>query len=104
MLDSFYHASHGVLFGETPGVIPKPESLNALESWAKFWYRSVRGEFLDAYLATPGVAALLPQDPGHLQTLLGIYLLDFAVRKLSYVLTHSPERIRVPAHAILELL
>jgi len=24
MLDSFYHASHGVLFGEAPGVIPKP--------------------------------------------------------------------------------
>ena len=58
MLDSFYHASHGVLFGETPGVIPKPESLNALESWAKFWYRSVRGEFLDAYLGNArGVSA-----------------------------------------------
>ena len=27
MIDSFYHASHGVLFGEAPGVIPKPESL-----------------------------------------------------------------------------
>jgi maltose alpha-D-glucosyltransferase/alpha-amylase len=35
MLDSLYHASHGVLFGEAPGVIPKPESLKALNSWAK---------------------------------------------------------------------
>jgi maltose alpha-D-glucosyltransferase/alpha-amylase len=104
MLDSFYHASHGVLFGETPGVIPKPESLNALEAWAKFWYRSVRAEFLAAYLATPGVSALLPQNPEQLRTLLGIFLLDFAVRKLGYVLTHSPERIRVPSHAILELV
>ena len=103
MLDSFYHASHGVLFGETPGVIPKPESLNALEAWAKFWYRAVRGEFLDSYLANPGVAALLPDNPEQLRTLLGIFLLDFAGRKLVYALTHAPERIRVPAHAILEL-
>jgi maltose alpha-D-glucosyltransferase/alpha-amylase len=104
MLDSFYHASHGVLFGETPGVIPKPESLNALEAWAKFWYRSVRAEFLEAYLATPGVSALLPQNPEQLRTLLRIFLLDFALRKLTYALTHSPDRIRVPSHAILELL
>ena len=104
MLDSFYHASHGVLFGETPGVIPKPETLNALEAWAKFWYRSVRSEFLDAYLATPGVSALLPQNPEQLRTLLGIFLLDFAMRKLTYALTYAPDRIRVPAHAILELV
>jgi maltose alpha-D-glucosyltransferase/alpha-amylase len=104
MLDSFYHASHGVLFGETPGVIPKPETLNALEAWAKFWYRSVRAEFLEAYLATPGVSALLPQNPEQLRTLLGIFLLDFAARKLTYAVTYAPDRIRVPAHAILELV
>ena len=40
MLDSFYHASHAVLFGEAPGVIAKPESLDALEAWAKFWSRT----------------------------------------------------------------
>ena len=63
MLDSFYHASHGVLFGEAPGVIPQPESMNALEAWAKYWYRSgERRVFLASYLATPGVAALLPQN------------------------------------------
>ena len=103
MLDSFYHASHGVLFGETPGVVPKRESLNALEAWAKFWYRAVRAEYLETYLATPGVSALLPQNPEQLRTLLGIYLLDFAARKLMYALSHAPIRIRVPAHAILEL-
>jgi maltose alpha-D-glucosyltransferase/alpha-amylase len=104
MLDSFYHASHGVLFGETPGVIPQPESLNALEALAKFWYRSVSAEFLMAYLETPGVTQLLPQNQDHLRSMLIIFLLDFALRKLSYALTSSPERIRIPAHAILELL
>ena len=104
MLDSLYHASHGVLFGETPGVIPQPESLNALEAWAKFWYRSMSAEFLSAYLATPGVRQLLPENDDHLRTILGIFLLDFALRKLSYALTHFPERIRIPAHEIIELL
>ena len=32
MIDSFYHASHGVLFGEAPGVIPTPESIGRARS------------------------------------------------------------------------
>jgi maltose alpha-D-glucosyltransferase/alpha-amylase len=104
ILDSFYHASHGVLFGEAPGVIPRPESMDALELWAKFWSRSVSAEFLAAYLATPGVAALLPPNPEETQALIRIFLLDLALRKLSYELTHDPQRVRIPAHAITELL
>jgi predicted trehalose synthase len=50
------------------------------------------------------VSQLLPQDQEHLRTMLDIFLLDFALRKLAYALTHFPERIRIPAHAILELL
>ncbi len=104
MLDSFYHASHGVLFGEAPGVIPTPEKSSALEAWAKFWYRRVSTEFMKAYLAAPGVPALLPSDPEQLRNLLEIFLLDFAQRKLVYELAHSAERIRIPSHAILELV
>ncbi|HEY1341191.1 MAG TPA: maltose alpha-D-glucosyltransferase [Bryobacteraceae bacterium] len=104
MLDSFYHASHGVLFGEAPGVIPTPESLNALEAWAKFWYRRVGRAYLSAYLETPGVAALLPQGRDQINSLLRLFLMDLALRKLSFELTHAPERIRVPSHAIMELV
>jgi maltose alpha-D-glucosyltransferase/alpha-amylase len=104
MLDSFYHASHGVLFGDAPGVIPRPETSGALEAWAKFWYRRVSAEFMKAYLATPGVAALLPADPEQQRKLLEIFLLDYAQRKLAYELTHAAERIRIPSHAILELV
>jgi len=104
MLDSFYHASHGVLFGEAPGVIPKPESMNALEAWAKFWYRAVKNEYLNNYLATPGVAPLLPAGADQIPTMLRLFLLDLAMRKMSYELGHNPERIRIPSHAILELL
>jgi maltose alpha-D-glucosyltransferase/alpha-amylase len=103
MLDSFYNAAHSVMFGETPGVIPKPESLDALEAWAKFWSRSVGTAFARAYLATPGVADLLPANPDHVRSLLRVFLLDLEVRKLGSELMNAPERVRIPAHAIREL-
>jgi predicted trehalose synthase len=93
-----------VLLGKAPGVIPQPETLNALEAWAKFWSRSVSTEFVRAYRATPGVAPLLPLEPEHLRNLLMIFLLDRAYRKLSFDLMSGPERIRIPLHAILELV
>jgi maltose alpha-D-glucosyltransferase/alpha-amylase len=104
MIDSFYHASHGVLFGETPGVIPRPEAMDAMEKWAHFWARTVSIAFLDSYLATPGVADLLPRNPEHVQTMIRLYLADIALRKLMFELAHAPERLRVPAHLILDLL
>jgi maltose alpha-D-glucosyltransferase/alpha-amylase len=104
MIDSFYHASHAVLFGHAPGVIAKPESLDALEAWAKFWFKTVSADYLAAYLATPGIGELLPQNSEHIRELIRIFLIDLALRKLSFELTHAPERIRIPAHAITELV
>jgi maltose alpha-D-glucosyltransferase/alpha-amylase len=104
IIDSFYHASHGVLFGEAPGVIPKPEALGAMERWARYWARTVSIAFVDEYLGTPGVAELLPNNPEHVRTMIRLYLADIALRKLTFELTHAPERLRVPAHLILDLL
>jgi maltose alpha-D-glucosyltransferase / alpha-amylase len=104
MLDSFYHASQGVILGETPGVIPKPDNLVALTAWAKLWRGVVGGAYLGAYVATPGIAALLPPQPEDLNALLRLFLLEWSLRKLSYVLAHDPERVRIPCHAILDLL
>jgi maltose alpha-D-glucosyltransferase/alpha-amylase len=104
MLDSFHYAAHAVLFGQAPGVIPVPESLDALEAWAKAWSHAAASEFLAAYLATPGISELLPQNPEQIRALIRIFLIDLALRKLGYELTHAPERIRIPAHALNELL
>jgi maltose alpha-D-glucosyltransferase/alpha-amylase len=104
MLDSFYHASHAVLFGQAPGVIPNPESLDALEAWAKLWSSTAATEFLTAYLGAPGISELLPQGPEQIRALIRIFLIDLALRKLAQELTEAPERIRIPAHAINELL
>jgi maltose alpha-D-glucosyltransferase/alpha-amylase len=103
MIDSFYHASHGVLFGEAPGVIPKPEALGGMERWARYWARAVSVAFVESYLSTPGVAELLPENPDHVRTMIRLYLADIALRKLTFELTHAPERLRVPAHLILDL-
>jgi maltose alpha-D-glucosyltransferase / alpha-amylase len=108
MLDSCYHAAHGALFGEAPGVIPQPENLDALEAWANFWFRWVARAFVRAYKETmehsPSTAALLPSDQNHFRKLLMTFLLDQSFRSISEALAESPERIRIPAHAILELL
>ena len=85
-------------------MIPQPETARALESWARFWYRAVSAAFLAAYRETPGVAELLPADPASMRGLLRILLLDLATRKVGYELAHKPERLSIPAHAILELL
>jgi len=104
MLESIYHAAHSVLLGDAPGVIPKPETVGALEAWAKFWYRSVGAEFLNSYLTTPEISKLLPADLEQVRSMLRVYLLDLALRKLSFEVMHSPERARIPARAVLELL
>jgi maltose alpha-D-glucosyltransferase/alpha-amylase len=104
MLDSFYHASHGVLFGEAPGVIPMTESLRALDAWAKLWYRTAGVAYVTAYLATPGIDALMPQNRDHLRALLRLFLLEWSLRKLEHLSVSAPERIRIPIHAIFQLL
>jgi maltose alpha-D-glucosyltransferase/alpha-amylase len=104
MLDSFHHAAHAALFGQAPGVVPRPESQDALEAWAKSWSRTAGSEFLAAYLAAPGISELLPQDPEQIRALIRIFLIDHALRKLAYELMHAPELIRIPARALNELL
>jgi len=104
MLDSIYHAAHAVLLGEAPGVIPKPETLPGLEAWAKFWYRTVGAEFVNSYLTTPGISKLLPADLEQVRSVLRIFLLDLGLRKLWFEVQHAPERVRIPARGVMELV
>jgi maltose alpha-D-glucosyltransferase/alpha-amylase len=105
MFDSlFHHASHAALYGQAPGVVPRPESLDGLEAWAKSWSRTAGSEFLAAYLAAPGISELLPQNPEQIRVLIRVFFIDHALPKLAYELTHAPERIRIPVHTLNELL
>ncbi len=104
LIESLYTASHGVLWGEAPGVITTPERIPALGKWARFWGRSASLALLDSYLETPEIAPLLPQDPEQVRMLLRLFLMDLALRKLSFELDHAPERIGTPCHLLLDLL
>jgi maltose alpha-D-glucosyltransferase / alpha-amylase len=103
MIDSFYTASHGVLFGESPGLIVQHENSAALTGWAHYWARTVSLAFLESYLLTPEVGALLPEDPQHLRMLTRLFIMDIGMRKLAFELGHAPDRIRMPCHLIVDL-
>ena len=45
------------------------------------------------------MAPLLPANGEQIRAMLRIFLLELALRKLAYEVTHAPERIRIPSHA-----
>jgi maltose alpha-D-glucosyltransferase/alpha-amylase len=104
MIDSFYTVSHGALFGETPGLILKSGNSTVMAAWARYWSRTVGRAFLESYLLTQGVGALLPQDPQHLRMLIRLYVMDLAMYKLAFDLGHAAERIRMPCLLIADLV
>jgi maltose alpha-D-glucosyltransferase/alpha-amylase len=103
MIDSFYTASHGAVFGEAPGPILKPEHSGALAGWARYWALTVSRAFLESYLLTPGIAPLLPEDPQHLRMLIRLFVMDLAMRKLAFDLGHAADHIRMPCRLIIDL-
>ena len=104
LIDSVYTASHGALFGQTPGLILKPGNSAAAAAWARYWALTVGRAFLESYLLTQGVAPLLPEDPQHLRILIRLYVMDLAMRKLAFDVSHDAERIRMPCRLITDLV
>jgi len=102
MIDSFYTASHGALYGEAPGM-QHAEAGDGHAAWARFWARTVSVTFLESYLLTPGVAELLPADPQQLRDLIRLYIMDLAMRKVMYELGHAPERARMPCRLVADM-
>jgi hypothetical protein len=78
--------------------------MNALEAWARFWARTVSVGYLESYLQTPGIAVLLPAQQEQVRMLIRIFLLDLAMKKLSFELGRAPERTRVALHLIVLLM
>jgi maltose alpha-D-glucosyltransferase/alpha-amylase len=105
MLRSYHYASQAVLLGQVSGVVPRPEILPALRSWADFWYRSVCAEFLKGYLETAGRAAtFLPRSRQELKVLLDALVLEKATYELGYELNHRPDWVRIPLLGMLSLV
>jgi maltose alpha-D-glucosyltransferase / alpha-amylase len=104
MMRSFQYAAYAALFGQVPGVVPRPETMPALEQWAEFWTRHVKEVFLKGYLDTASGAPFLPHSNEELQILLDVYVMDKALYEVSYELNNRPDWVRIPLTGILRLI
>ena len=104
MLRSFQYAAYAALFGQVAGVVPRPESMPALENWAEFWTSNVSETFLQGYLDTARGANFLPSTDEELRILLDVYMTDKALYEVSYELNNRPDWVRIPLTGILKLI
>jgi maltose alpha-D-glucosyltransferase/alpha-amylase len=104
MLRSFQYAAYAALFGGVAGVVPKPESMAALEQWAGFWSEWVSASFLGGYLEHAEIARFLPGKRNELRIMLDVYVLDKALYEIGYELRYRPDWVRIPLAGILKLL
>lgn len=80
---------------------PADDRLRAL---AAAWEQRNRRALLEGYLATEGIAALLPGDPGARDTVLAGFELDKAVYEVRYELGHRPDHVDIPLDGVRRLL
>jgi maltose alpha-D-glucosyltransferase / alpha-amylase len=101
MLRSFSYAAQAVLYGHVPGVVTRPD---AVQAWLPYWQAWVSRTFLKAYLDTAGTAPFLPTSPDELRIMLDAYVLEKATYELSYELNNRPAWVRIPLLGILQQL
>jgi maltose alpha-D-glucosyltransferase/alpha-amylase len=100
MLRSFGYAAQVSLANYTAR---RPESLESLRVWSRFWELSVAASFLRAYRLEAGTACFLPSRSQEFKALLEAYLLDKALYELNYELENRPAWVRIPLAGILAL-
>jgi maltokinase len=94
MLRSFDYAARWVLL-ERDAV-----DAERLHVRAEAWLALNCGAFLDGYLDTPGVEALLPGDQDSYRAVLEAFELDKAIYELEYERAYRPEWVDVPGSAV----
>jgi maltose alpha-D-glucosyltransferase/alpha-amylase len=100
MLRSFSYAAHVSLANY---VSRRPESLETLAGWSRFWEQSVASSFLRAYRHETAQASFLPDVLAGFNTLLEAYLLEKAFYELNYELENRPTWVRIPLAGIAAL-
>jgi maltokinase len=70
----------------------------------KAWEWHNREAFLQGYLATPGIDALVPADPPAFDAVLAAFELQKAVYELAYELAYRPGWVHIPRAALERLL
>jgi maltose alpha-D-glucosyltransferase/alpha-amylase len=104
MIRSFHYASHAALRGQAPGGVVTGRPQQDLAQWLRAWYAWVSAAYLRGYLGDPNVAALLPQDPQTLRTLLDAHIMEKAFYELVYELNNRPDWVAIPIEGIQEFI
>jgi maltose alpha-D-glucosyltransferase/alpha-amylase len=104
MIRSFHYVAHAALYGQVPGIVPRPEAAPQLEQWADGWYRWVSAVFLDEYMHVVRASDLLPHNDDALRTLFTAYMIQKALIEIEYEIEHRPDWLRIPVVGILALL
>jgi maltose alpha-D-glucosyltransferase/alpha-amylase len=102
MLRSFHYAAYAPMCGDAGPV--RPEDVERLQPWARFWYVCVGAAFLKVYLELTADLPLLPKSLDEVQVLLDISMLDKAVYELGYELNNRPDWVKIPLEGILQLI
>ncbi|MGH2813326.1 MAG: maltose alpha-D-glucosyltransferase [Actinomycetota bacterium] len=104
MVRSFSYAAHAPIIGGTSSTGPEPREEDALQPWARVWYRWAAASFLRGYLEAVEGSPLLPAGREELQRMLDFYLLEKAIYELGYESNHRPDWVRIPVSGLLELV
>ena len=97
MLRSFHYAV-------VSGLAEWDEGDEELHGLVADWEQRNRLAFLDGYLGTDGIDALLPSAPTARLGLLTAFELDKAVYELAYELDHRPDKVGIPLDGVARLL
>ncbi len=100
MLRSFSYAAHVSLANYAAR---RPDSIESLTGWSRFWEQSVAAAFLRAYQSETTNAAFMPQAPAAFRSLLRAFLLDKAYYELNYEMENRPTWVRIPLAGIRSL-
>jgi len=100
MLRSFSYAAQVSLANY---VARRPESLESLAGWSRFWEQSASAAFLKAYRLETANSSFLPSNADGFRSLLEAYLLDKALYELNYELENRPTWVRIPLVGIAAL-
>ena len=104
MIRSFHYASRALFTGQRPSTSVRPEDVERLEPWARYWYGSVAAVFLSGYLRAAAAGRFLPSSQEELMLLLDVFLLEKALYELGYELNNRPDWALLPLRGIRQLL
>jgi maltose alpha-D-glucosyltransferase/alpha-amylase len=104
MLRSFQYAGFASLFGQVPGLTPKPEQLSRIEAWAAFWTGCVSAAYLNGYFAEAADRFFVPKTLDDKRVVLDILLLHKAFYEIAYELNNRPDWVRIPLRGVLSLV